>query len=172
MCVWMCYCICFFYLKVSAGSPCWLDLEERRGSADCRQRRNLPPDTKTESRERIWQTAFRPCQSCPAGSLDHITPRGLSRATILTQRIRIHSSGTTKPVCCLASAAGKVCWAHRGHSVSHYPDDFLMAVWLDSARNDMPLSWSVWLCFWAWADPLSRPRKSTLTLLRGQTCCL
>lgn len=41
---------------------------------------------------------------------------------------------------------GPVWWAHRGHSVSHYPDDFLMAVWLDSARNDMPLSRSVWFC--------------------------
>lgn len=51
----------------------------------------------------------------------------------------------TKPVV-WRQQQGPVWWAHRGHSVSHYPDDFLMAVWLDSARNDMPLSRSVWFC--------------------------
>lgn len=45
MCLRIHYCICSFYLKVRAGSLCWLDLERRGGRAGCRQRRNLPLDT-------------------------------------------------------------------------------------------------------------------------------
>lgn len=83
----------------------------------------------------------------------------------------------TKPVCRLASAAGKVWWAHRGHSVSHYPDDFLMAVWLDLARNDMPLSRSVWLCLcvtWSISLHLKALRRSCeakLAVVTGWSLC-
>lgn len=86
--------------------------------------------------------------SFPVSILDQITPLVFSHPTLFSCRIRalwLSISGT-KPVCCLASAAGKVWWAHRGHSVSHYPDDFLMSVWLDFARNDMPLSRLLCLC--------------------------
>lgn len=48
MCSCICYCICYSYLKVSAGSLCWLDLERKAGSTDCRQRSNLSPDTWTD----------------------------------------------------------------------------------------------------------------------------
>lgn len=64
-------------------------------------------------------------------------------------RIRILwlSFSRTEPVCHLVSAAGRVWRAHRGHRVSHYPDDSVMVVWLDFFWNDMPLSRSVWLVF-------------------------
>lgn len=45
-----------------------------------------------------------------------------------------------------------------------------MAVWLDSARNDMSLSRYVWSCLRVtWS--ISFHLKSTLTSLGGQTCC-
>lgn len=45
-----------------------------------------------------------------------------------------------------------------------------MAVWLDSARNDMSLSRYVWSCLrMTWS--ISFHLKSTLTSLGGQTCC-
>lgn len=69
----------------------------------------------------------------------------------------------TKPVV-WRQQQGLVWWAHRGHSVSHYPDDFLMAVWLDSARNDMPLSPSVGFCLrLSWSISRHVPRHSHVT---------
>lgn len=38
-----------------------------------------------------------------------------------------------------------VCWAPGGRGVSHYTDDFLMAVWLVSAWKDVPLSLSLFV---------------------------
>lgn len=59
MCSCICYCICYSYLKVSAGSLCWLDLEREAGRADCRQRRNLSADTWTD-----YETTRNWAQTC------------------------------------------------------------------------------------------------------------
>lgn len=126
----------------------------------------LAPTHWTSTHNQIWGKKKNPHH----GSL---WQHSLRRVTLpVPRRIRIHPvARLLVDWTCLSAwhqqQQWRVCWAHRGHSVSHYPDDFLMAVWLDSARDDMPLSRSVGLCLCAILIHFL-PLRRAVTLPRGQ----